>query len=301
MIELLYEPLEKIGYTHPIHPPLTHIPMGLVFGAFIFALTALLFRRTTLSIHHQGAGKIAKQVETEKGFPLVDGEAIGTDHRQEQLAEVSVFLFLIIPSMILSFFAFKQGSLNFALVAISVILRDLALVSLILFFIWRNREPATEIGWTLKNSRKDIFLGILLFFPFFLAMSLLEKGLQAIGLSIPSKTLPSFLTAKGSGQFLLAFILIVIVALAEETIFRGYLLLRFRAIFSNPAGAVLLSATIFSLGHGYEGSAGVVTVGVMGLIFALVYLWRKSLVASIVMHFLQDFIGIILLPLLPKG
>ena len=48
MIEFLYQALEKIGYVHPIHPPLTHIPMGLVFGAFIFALIALLFRRTIL-------------------------------------------------------------------------------------------------------------------------------------------------------------------------------------------------------------------------------------------------------------
>jgi len=48
MIEFLYEALEKIGYVHPIHPPLTHIPMGLVFGALIFALIALLFRRAIL-------------------------------------------------------------------------------------------------------------------------------------------------------------------------------------------------------------------------------------------------------------
>jgi len=37
-------------------------------------------------------------------------------------------------------------------------------------------------------------------------------------------------------------------------------------------------------------------VGGMGLVFALVYLWRGSLVAPIVMHFLQDFIGIVLAP-----
>ncbi len=84
----------------------------------------------------------------------------------------------------------------------------------------------------------------------------------------------------------------------EETIFRGYLILRFREVTSNTAAAVLLSAVLFSLGHGYEGSAGVVTVGVMGLVFALVYLRRRSLVAPMVMHFLQDFIGIVLVPLL---
>ncbi len=231
----------------------------------------------------------------------MDGSAITMANRKEQVVEVCVFLFLIVPSMALSFFAIKQGGLNFLVVAISAILRDLALVSLILFFIWRNHEPATWIGWTLKNGRKEISVGILLFIPFTLGTGLLEKGLQAIGLSAPSTPLPSFLTARGTVEFLLALVLVVIVALAEETIFRGYLILRFKAITSNPIGAALLSAAIFSLGHGYEGSAGVVTVGVMGLVFAFVYMWRQSLLAPIVMHFLQDFFGIVLLPLLRKG
>jgi membrane protease YdiL (CAAX protease family) len=216
----------------------------------------------------------------------------------EQLVEVSVFLFLIIPSMALSFFAIKQGSLNFVLVAFSAILRDLALVSLILFFIWRNHEPVTWIGWTFKKSGKEIVLGIVLFIPFTFATGLLENGLRAVGFSVPSTPLPSFLAARGLVEFLLAIILVVVVALAEETIFRGYLILRLKAVTASPTVAVLVSAAIFSLGHGYEGSAGVVTVGVMGVVFALVYLWRQSLVAPIVMHFLQDFIGIILLPLL---
>jgi membrane protease YdiL (CAAX protease family) len=218
-----------------------------------------------------------------------------------QFIEVSVFLFLILPSMALSFFAIKQGSLGFVLVAISAILRDLALVSLILFFIWRNREPASRIGWTFKNSKKEIGLGIVLFIPLSFGTGLLENGLQAVGFSVPSTPLPSFLAARGMVEFLLALVLVVIVALAEETIFRGYLILRFKDVTASPTAAVLLSAAIFSLGHGYEGSAGVVTVGVMGMVFALIYMWRKSLVAPIVMHFLQDFIGIVLLPLLGKG
>ena len=108
------------------------------------------------------------------------------------------------------------------------------------------------------------------------------------------------MAARGLVEFSLAAILVVVVALAEETIFRGYLILRLRALTASPTAAALLSATIFSLGHGYEGSAGVVTVGVMGVIFALIYIWRQSLVAPIVMHFLQDFISIVLLPLLGK-
>ncbi len=48
MIDSFYDLLEKIGYTHPVHPAFTHIPMGLIIGAFIFALVALVFRRNIL-------------------------------------------------------------------------------------------------------------------------------------------------------------------------------------------------------------------------------------------------------------
>ena len=219
----------------------------------------------------------------------------------EQLVEVSVFLFLIVPSMVLSFFAVKQGSLSFVLVAFATILRDLALVSLILFFVWRNGEPVNWIGWTFKNVWKETVLGIGLYIPFFFAAGFFENALRVAGLSVPSTPLPSFMAARGMVEFSLAIVLVAVVALAEETIFRGYLILRLKAITISPTAAALLSAAIFSLGHGYEGSAGVVTVGVMGLVFALVYMWRQSLVAPIVMHFLQDFIGIVLLPWLGKG
>jgi len=216
--------------------------------------------------------------------------------QKEQLLEVAVFLFLIVPSMVLSLFVIRLGGLGFVFTATSVILRDLALVSLILFFLWRNREPLDRLGWNFRNGWKDVALGVLLFIPMFLGAGLLDQFLQAAGFSAPATPLPSFLAAKGRAELLLASFLVVLVAIAEETIFRGYLLLRFRGVNLSLPWAVVLSAVIFSLGHGYEGSSGVVTVGAMGLLFAVIYLWRQSLVAPMVMHFLQDFIGIVLVP-----
>jgi membrane protease YdiL (CAAX protease family) len=212
--------------------------------------------------------------------------------------EVAVFLFLILPSLALSFFAVKQGSMSFVLTAIATILRDLGLVGLILFFVWRNGERLASIGWKFKGRWRDVVLGVVLFVPMFFGAVFLERVLQAAGFSAPSTPTPASLTAKGIGEYALAFVLVVVVAIAEETIFRGYLILRFRTVTASSALAVLLAAVVFSLGHGYEGTAGVVTVGTMGLVFALVYVWRGSLVAPVVMHFLQDFLSIILLPML---
>ncbi|HEU0186176.1 MAG TPA: type II CAAX endopeptidase family protein [Blastocatellia bacterium] len=217
---------------------------------------------------------------------------------KEQAVEVIIFLILIVPSMVLSLFVVRKGNLSFVLTAVATIFRDLALVSLILFFLWRNGENIERIGWSFRRAGREAALGAALFVPFVFGADLLERILLRLGLSQPATPRPSFLTAEGRAEFLLAAALVAIVAVAEETIFRGYLLLRFQALFRSSALAVLLSSVIFSLGHGYEGAAGLVTVGVMGAVFAIIYLWRRSLVAPIVMHFLQDFLIIVLLPLL---
>lgn len=42
MTEAIFEFLGKVGFTHPLHPALTHIPMGMVMGAVTFRLVSLI-------------------------------------------------------------------------------------------------------------------------------------------------------------------------------------------------------------------------------------------------------------------
>ncbi len=44
MTEIIFEFLNKIGFAHPLHPAFTHIPMGMVMGAFVFRVAAFLPR-----------------------------------------------------------------------------------------------------------------------------------------------------------------------------------------------------------------------------------------------------------------
>lgn len=48
MIDSVYAILQTIGYTHPLHPTLTHLPIGLIFAAFVFALLGMVFRKAAL-------------------------------------------------------------------------------------------------------------------------------------------------------------------------------------------------------------------------------------------------------------
>ena len=40
MLDFIYNTLASIGFTHPLHPVTTHIPMGMAIGGFIFKLAS---------------------------------------------------------------------------------------------------------------------------------------------------------------------------------------------------------------------------------------------------------------------
>jgi uncharacterized membrane protein len=50
MIEFVYQTLAKIGYSHPLHPAMTHIPMGMIIGGFLFAVGSAVIKKDDLAI-----------------------------------------------------------------------------------------------------------------------------------------------------------------------------------------------------------------------------------------------------------
>jgi len=230
---------------------------------------------------------------TEDKIPVL--AKTGSPGFREQLFEVLAFCFLILPGLAFSFTAGPSVKENFLLGVVGVMLSDLALVTLVCFFLWRNNEKFTGIGWVLKGYEKEIVLGIVLYFPLMYGLSFVGELLQSAGLVSTKGHIPSFLEPAGKFQQTIATLMILIVAVSEETIFRGYLILRLKSITGSSFAAVIISSIIFSIGHGYEGPAGVIIVGIMGASFAVIYMWRKNLIAPIVMHFMQDFIAIVLI------
>jgi len=219
----------------------------------------------------------------------------GVLSRRQEGAELAVFLLLIVPSLVLSFVETGPSNVSFPILAVATIVRDVGLLALILLLLSRNREPIMAIGWVRRGVAKEAVVGLALAIPVLIGSQLLEAALRAAGLSAP--TTDSGLLPRGPGEVLLAVLLVVVVAVAEETIFRGYLILRFASLLRSRGWAVLASSVIFAIGHGYEGGAAVVTIGLTGLVFALVYIWRQSLVAPVVMHFVFNFVALVLAPL----
>lgn len=47
MTDFIFGTLETIGFAHPLHPGLTHIPMGMVIGCFFFGLIAFITKNNS--------------------------------------------------------------------------------------------------------------------------------------------------------------------------------------------------------------------------------------------------------------
>ncbi len=218
---------------------------------------------------------------------------------EKEFFELCVFLLLIVPSMIISFLTLGAGkeTPGFPVLAVSVIFRDIALTCLIVYFLWRDGEPLAGLGWKGARLTGEAALGAALFLPILYGESIIEKVFEWFGLPSNMSRVPQFLSARGPFEIFLACIFVAVVAVAEETMFRGYMMLRLNDLTGSMTAAVIISSGVFALGHGYEGAASVGAVFVLGVLLALIYIWRKSLVAPVVLHFLIDFLPLVLLPL----
>jgi uncharacterized membrane protein len=50
MFDFIYDSLAKIGYTHPLHPAVTHLTIGLVMGSFIFLIIGFVLKKSQFFI-----------------------------------------------------------------------------------------------------------------------------------------------------------------------------------------------------------------------------------------------------------
>jgi uncharacterized protein len=99
--------------------------------------------------------------------------------------------------------------------------------------------------------------------------------------------------APSNGKEVVSWLLLcVLVGIAEELVFRGYLQQQFRAWTRGAAaGGVVFSALMFGAAHGYEGARAMFLLAVFGALFSLLALFRKNLRAGIFAHAWHDAVA----------
>ena len=80
-------------------------------------------------------------------------------------------------------------------------------------------------------------------------------------------------------------------AICEETVFRGFMIFLLQSVFPNvPIYLIILIAcVIFGVSHLYQGLEGVISTGLMAVLFICLFLVTDSLILVMLLHFAADF------------
>ena len=173
--------------------------------------------------------------------------------------------------------------------AIGLQLVDGALILVLWAVSGRPVEGLVRLDWLPQGWWTGAAWGVVL-----LACALLIAQVAAIrgnetGLSTARKQMTSIegVLPHTPGELKLFLALSVAAGVGEEIVFRGYLLAYFDGLV-GPTGAVLASTLLFGWVHLYQGAAGIVRTGIVGLLYAGAYVVTGSLLAPMLLHVVMD-------------
>lgn len=189
--------------------------------------------------------------------------------------------------------------------ALVVYLLTLLLVIGLPYFIRKKRVTKESLGYTRLVSWSDLLLAPSGFIVYAVISTLLIQACTAFipGFNTGQVQQTGFSNIQGTAGMLLAFFTLVILApLAEETLFRGYLLGKLRENIPTWA-AVLITSALFGIAHVAFSSTPdwplLVDTFSLSLLLCTLRIVSKSLWASILLHMIKNGIAFYVLFLSP--
>jgi membrane protease YdiL (CAAX protease family) len=94
----------------------------------------------------------------------------------------------------------------------------------------------------------------------------------------------------------------VTAGVVEEAVFRGLLIASAAGILGVPVEfAALLTLALFAWGHQYQGRAGLLGAGILGVMFTGLYLISGSILLPVIVHTTQDLVALLMIPAPKSG
>ncbi|MPZ19116.1 MAG: CPBP family intramembrane metalloprotease [Luteitalea sp.] len=179
-----------------------------------------------------------------------------------------------------------------------VVLLSLADAALVIGLVWtflrlRGERPASVL---LGNRRtlREALLGVSLV-PVLLGMAgivglIVQRYLPRLH-NVPTNPFEALLESAGSAA-LFAMVAIVAGGLREE-IQRAFVLHRFEQHLGGARLGLAIFSLAFGLGHLLQGYDAALLTGLFGLLWGVVYLWRRSIVAPVVSHAIFNTVEVV--------
>jgi membrane protease YdiL (CAAX protease family) len=187
-----------------------------------------------------------------------------------------------------------NGQLQVGFVVGLSLVDTVVLVGLILLFLYSHAESPREVFFGRRRIADEIAYGIPLTL---VALGAGVSVLLAIQYFIPwlhsvqQNPLQGLLTSRRDA-WLLALVLLVAGGVREE-IQRAFLLHRFEVWLGGGRVGVIVTSVAFGTGHLLQGYDAAIVTGLLGALWGVVYLRRRSAVAPMVSHAGFDLLQIL--------
>jgi membrane protease YdiL (CAAX protease family) len=131
-----------------------------------------------------------------------------------------------------------------------------------------------------------------IFLALFVGLFLIANILLKLGMNKESIRFDKIMDIFRSNHLLIIFTCLT-AGIAEEVIYRGYLMSRLEIIFKSPVVSIFLSSILFGLMHyGYGTIIQIIAPFFIGLVFAYYYWEFRNIKVIILCHFMWDMMAI---------
>lgn len=161
-------------------------------------------------------------------------------------------------------------------------------MAFVFLFMYLNGEQPAKFGLLWRRPVRETAIA-------FLVVPILFLGTVAVGLSF-RQFFPEYVTEENpllqiiqSRDVLMLFLFSsVYVGGFKEEIQRAFVLVRFGEFLGGYGVGLAIWTVFFGVGHLIQGVDNAFGAGLLGLIFGLLFLWRKCLIAPILAHAVYD-------------
>jgi membrane protease YdiL (CAAX protease family) len=178
-----------------------------------------------------------------------------------------------------------------------------AIIVLVSLLLWLGKENFASLGFRKQDLVKQILRGMLLAVGIWFISQVVGSIVNAILPNVSSQETGEMENLFTDLRYLPIWLFMALSAGFAEELQRIFILTRFEAVWGRIGLvlALIFSSITFGMGHLYQGIGSAVAVGINGLLWALVYLRKRSALEAMVCHAVYDITAVTIAYLVFSG
>jgi membrane protease YdiL (CAAX protease family) len=187
-----------------------------------------------------------------------------------------------------------DGRLRMIPVVSLSLIDSIVLVALIVLFLIAHGESPRDVLFGRQPPGREVAFGMSLIVAAIAVAVVVLLGIQRFAPSLHTVAQNPLQQLLGRPRDIWLFALVVIVAGGiREEIQRAFLLHRFDVWLGGPVVGVVVTSVAFGVGHLIQGVDAALAIGLLGALWGVVYLRRRSAIAPMVSHAGFDLLQIL--------